>query len=443
MIRTCRRCLVVTGLTLSGLASPPAAEAQAAGDTLTAEQYLGDFDALWGYVRDHYAYFHRKQTDWENVRDLYRPRAAQVTSTRQLVGLLEDVLSELYDPHAHLGVNTASSPRMIPTDTDLWAEWRNGRPVVTDVRAGSHAEEVGIRPGMEILAVDGEPAGDAVRERRPISLRSPDPAADDWALRAVLAGRHDRPVRLDISVGNQRRSFEFQPGRTTEPNALLAAAVLGDGIGYVRVHNSLGNTELIAAYDSALAELRHTRGLILDLRDTPSGGNSTVARGIMSRLVTAERPYQRHELPREEREFGVRRLWTEYVAPRGPFAYCAPVVVLVGRWTGSMGEGLAMGLDGMGRATVIGRPMAGLLGTLSESRLPNTGFVFRIPAERLFHVDGTPREEFVPRRTVLPGEPGADAALDAALRLLRQPTGPVEKPRMRGGGSMRPGVQRR
>jgi hypothetical protein len=133
----------------------------------------------------------------------------------------------------------------------------------------------------------------------------------------------------------------------------------------------------------------------------------------MGRLIAEEQPYQRHELAAEETRHGVRRIWVEHVAPRGPFAYTQPVVVLVGRWTASMGEGLAIGLDGMARARVIGSPMAGLQGALYD---------VRIPAERLYHVDGTPREAWAPAlRPDPPGNPEDDPALDAALELLRTP----------------------
>lgn len=185
------------------------------------------------------------------------------------------------------------------------------------------------------------------------------------------------------------------------------------------MNNSLGDHGLTVAFDSALAVLRDTRGLILDLRDTPGGGNTTVARGIMSRLVETERPCQRHELAAEERAFGVRRVWEEYVVPRGPFAYVQPLVVLVGRWTGSMGEGLAIGLDGMERATVVGGPMARLRGAISGRTLPNTGIEARIPTERLMHVDGSPRESFAPLVVAAPQQPGVDAALEQAINLLR------------------------
>jgi len=106
----------------------------------------------------------------------------------------------------------------------------------------------------------------------------------------------------------------------------------------------------------ALASLRDARALILDLRDTPSGGNSTVALGILGRFVTTRLPYQRHRIPRYGQD-DVERNWLEEVAPRGPFTYRRRLVVLVDHWTGSMGEGMAIGLDAMRRGTVIGTTM--------------------------------------------------------------------------------------
>ena len=172
--------------------------------------------------------------------------------------------------------------------------------------------------------------------------------------------------------------------------------MLAGGIGLIRPRDSLGDNRTIAAFDDALAAVGESVGLILDLRDTPSGGNTTVARAIMSRLVAADAAYQKHEAPWEERRFGVRRSWLELVAPRGPATYEEPVVILVDRWTASMGEGLAVGLDGLGRATVVGTRMAGLLGGTRAYTLPHSGIVCRFPCEKTFHVDGTPRAEWRP-----------------------------------------------
>jgi len=62
-----------------------------------------------------------------------------------------------------------------------------------------------------------------------------------------------------------------------------------------------------------------------------------------------------------------------------------------------MGEGLAVGFDAIG-ARVTGDPMAGLLGAIFDHPLPGSGLVIKLPTERLYAVDGTPRESFVPDR---------------------------------------------
>ena len=400
-------------------ALPGAAPGQPRPAALPPSAYLEDFDSAWTFIRDTYAYREEKAVDWGRVRDRLRPRAAAVRDHDEFIGLLEALVEHLYDHHAHLGVNTPSSPRLVPSGADLWAVHRSGTALITQVRAGSDARRVGLRPGMEVVSVDGRPVGDAVEARLPGGVEGDDPAARDWALRALLAGRHDAAVHLEARTSSGLRSMEFRPGRSARPDSPLTAEILNERIGYVRLHDSLGQAALVPAWDAALDTLRETDGLILDLRDTPSGGNTTVARGLLGRLVPEVRPYQRHDLPREERRYGIRRIWVEHVAPRGPYIYDMPVAVLVGRWTASMGEGVAIGLDGARRGTVFGSAMAGLRGATYSRTLEHTGIPVRVPAERLSHVDGTPREAFVPRFPIELPSSGEDALLERVLEWLQ------------------------
>jgi carboxyl-terminal processing protease len=64
--------------------------------------------------------------------------------------------------------------------------------------------------------------------------------------------------------------------------------------------------------------------------------------------------------------------------------------------------------------------MAGLLGATYRLTLPRTGIGLNIPAERLYHVNGAPREEFRPTVPVdvARAEPGQDPFIAAALRVL-------------------------
>ena len=390
----------------------------------TRQQYEEDFDYLWRNIAEDYAYFDQKQTDWEKVREIYRPRIGAVRTQGDYVALLESVLEELYDFHTHLNTNTASSPRLVPTGTDIWAEWINDKAIVTEVRSGSDAERAGIETGMQIVSLNGVAVEEAVNHRLGKSLRSIDAAAKNWALRTLLAGRRSEKRSIEVLNNGARKLFSIdnQPAASTA-KPLLEYRRIEKDVGYVKINNSLGDTDLIKQFDLALATLRNTRGLILDLRDTPSGGNTTVARGIMGRFINLDMPYQKHSIPAEERQYETKRSWIELVSPRGEFTYTAPVVVLVNHWTGSMGEGIAIGMDGMKRATIVGTEMARLVGATSSIKLPNTGIGVNFPTETLFHVNGSPRENFVPPVYInlLKGnQRGGDTIMREGLRTLKR-----------------------
>jgi C-terminal processing protease CtpA/Prc len=399
----------------------------------TPADFQHDFEFAVAEIASTYAYLDERATRWDDVPALYAADLREVTTRAQFITLLERVLEDLYDPHAHLNVNLESSPRLVPSGADLWAEWRDGRAVITQVRSGSPADLAGITPGTAVVAINGRPTLEVVQARLGRAVPDSVQAARDWALRAELAGRHDAPRRLELEAHGDTRTHDAirTPGATRtlelppvdapgEGAPPLEASEIRLGIGYIRLNDSLGSGATVAAFDAALEELRHTRGLVLDLRETPSGGNSSVARGILGRFVQGELPYQMHVLPAEERATGVRRSWLELVSPRGPFVYAQPVAVVVGRWTGSMGEGLAIGFDATGAGTVVGTGMAGLAGATTRITLPRTGIGINLPAERLNHVDGTPREAFRPGVLVGVGQaaPPEDPFMAAALRVL-------------------------
>ena len=128
-------------------------------------------------------------------------------------------------------------------------------------------------------------------------------------------------------------------------------------------------------------------GLILDLRNTPSGGNTDVAEPILGRFVSGRPGYQRVFDPGPGKRFP-RDSWVRWVRARGPFRVASNLVVLCDRWTGSMGEGMTVGLDALGRAEIVGTRMAGLCGATSSFTLPKSGIGVNFPTERLYHSMG-------------------------------------------------------
>ena len=358
-------------------------------------RYEKDFAAFWTTVKDNYAYLEKEQVDWDKVREIYQPKAGQVSNKEDFIRLMEQVINELHNGHISLNINLKSSNRIIPSGSDLLVEKSGGRYFITDLRKDFAAERCGLKPGMEVLQFNRRLIPDQLPAFLPAYTHTYTPEMNEYALGMLFAGTHDRPREITVLDHGQPKTY-FPDAAAPENvrEGLTESSILKNNTGYIKINNSLGNDDLIAEFDSVLNTMMHCRSLILDLTETPGGGNSTVARAIMGRFIKRELPYQKHEL--DEEPFKIRRSWVEYVSPRSP-VFRRKVLVMVGHWTGSMGEGIAIGFDGMNAGTVIGTRMAGLLGAISTFSMPNTHISYQVPTERLYHINGKPREDFIPR----------------------------------------------
>ena len=251
---------------------------------------------------------------------------------------------------------------------------------------------------MTVVRIDGKAPRAAIEDvtGRPFTTLSP--VQIGFAFNVALAGRHRHPRTLEAADGHHRLTVAL--AATSDQSKRIKAGPLLDverqgTLGIIRINNSLGDQALIGQFAQALATLADTTTLLIDLRNTPSGGNTSVARGIMGHFVDHDRPYQMHVIPYESRVLGPTRKFVEYVAPYG-IHYGGKVYVAGGRWTGSMGEGLMIGFDAIG-ATTVGSELAHLLGGLSNETIDGSAAKIDIGTEQLFTVTGLPRADYRPQ----------------------------------------------
>lgn len=64
-----------------------------------AADYAEAFDRLWAEMDRHYSHFELKQIDWPALKTKYRPKAEAAKTTKEFVGLLQAMLTELKDQH--------------------------------------------------------------------------------------------------------------------------------------------------------------------------------------------------------------------------------------------------------------------------------------------------------------------------------------------------------
>ena len=393
---------------------------------VTTAQYREDFNYFFNSINEDYCYFYKKQTDWDMVKKMYSPIIDTVTTRAQFVSVLERIFYEIYDHHASLNTNNPESQRLVPSGTDIWAEFVQGVPTITEVRRNFGAEKAGITAGMEVVAINDVPVGTAIKPFRGKCLKAEDAEANNYALRIALAGNHIQKRKLTLSKKGKTKDFYPDADDMALEHihySTKTEAHITDGVGYIRINDFLYDNSLIQEFDSVMLTMRGTRALILDLRETPSGGNTTVARAVLGWFTSKDMFYQKHELYAEEKAYGIKRSWEEIVSPRAGKYYDKPLVILADHWTGSIAEGITIAFDGMKRATVTGTTLARLNGAVYSYQMPNSKINFSVPVERVYHVDGNPREFYEPpvKIDVKQTNPasGTDPFIDRAMQILK------------------------
>lgn len=382
----------LASLAIAALVLPGVALAQSGAPS--PQEYRDDARSIDALIAANYAYLDRFASNASPNTDRLRAEAEAVHDGSTLLYYAERRLALLADAHVITGSSFSDSWAIVPSYADLWIEPENGGYRITAVRDRSPAQNAGVAVGDRLIEIGDLPAAQAVANYwRDLGLDTGGDAG--YAVRVLAAGRRDRPRTLTFQRDDSAPRTLVLPNLYTaarprmEPVTTLRTS---DGL-VIAFNDSLGDDRTVAAFDDAMAQARPGETIILDLTDTPSGGNTVVARAVMGWFVTQARPYQIHRLVSEERQTGVPRQWTEDVLPRAGRSHVGPVRVRVGRWTGSMGEGLAIGLDAQG-AQVTGCPMAGLLGAVYDFRLEHSGLTIKLPTERLSSVSGVPREHF-------------------------------------------------
>ena len=173
----------------------------------------------------------------------------------------------------------------------------------------------------------------------------------------------------------------------------------------------MGETKTKLEFKQALSDLKETDGIILDLRNTVDGGNTSIAYPIAGHFTNKKMGFQKYKNTKEE--------FVDFIKPTNP-KYDKPLIVLVGRWTGSVGEGLSSGFDGTGIGKIVGTEMLKLAGATKSYNFSNFNYGYQYPYIDVLHITGYPREKFVPKYKVVSTDGNEDEFIKEGIRMINQ-----------------------
>lgn len=389
--------------------------------------HIDSFEQVWTTIRDRHPDPRLGGLDWEQVRRELRPRIERAETTAEARAAIEEMLARL--GHSHLGIipgDIYGGGRSAEGTTGMEVRVAGGAPLVVRLRKGSPAEEAGVRPGWEILRIDGRGLAPALADiparirgrtwegawlAALVMRRLAGPPGSTAAVEFRAAG--DRAVTLAL-----RRARP--PGRVFQFGYLPPAYVwsetrrLPGEVGYFAFNAFLDPENIMRATGDAVTGCRDCRGFVIDLRGN-GGGLGGMAMGLAGWF--AGRPGRLGTLFTRDGKLHF------LVTPR-PEVYEGPLAILVDGATASAAEIFAGGMQALGRARVFGSATAGSALPAQVEMLPNgDAFLFAFAdyvsedGRRLEGAGVRPDVEVsLSRERLLEGR---DAALDAALQWIK------------------------
>lgn len=219
--------------------------------------YQKDFSEFWTVLNENYAYFEQQKVDWNKVRQEYEPLTADIHNRDEFIRLLEHVVNELHNGHISLNTNLESSNRIIPSGSDIFVQQKDNAFFITDIRKNYPSERSGLKPGMQVIKFNGKNIETQLSLFLPTYTQNYNPEMVEYALNMLFAGTHDK--KRSITVLENGIEKEYTPDNDNTPSSsatLIEYRIVKENTGYIKINNSLGNDDLIPAFDNAMDSLQ-------------------------------------------------------------------------------------------------------------------------------------------------------------------------------------------
>ena len=399
---------------------------------------IDSFEQVWKTVRDKHWDPKLNGVDWQAVHEELRPKVEKAATMEEAREAMSNMLHRL--KQTHFGIfpgeaykeldQTGGAEKSSPSEGDPGIDLRavDGHALVTFATPESPAAAQGVKPGWEILRIEGKDVAPGLRKIRDAMGQSTMiELIETKSLMARLEGPIDKTVEVEFLDGKNKK-VSLKLGRA-RPRGMLTglgnlpplhfwveARKVRPDIGYVAFNMFLEPDAITAALEKMVTECRDCAGFVVDLRGNP-GGIGGLAMGVAGWFTS---------------QSGLR-LGTMYlrtasvkfaVFPRAePFR--GPLAVLVDGCSASTSEIFAGGMQDLKRARIFGAHTAGAALPSVFERLPDgDGFQYAIAnyisegGQPLEGIGVTPDEGVkLTRRQLLEGQ---DPVLDAAVSWIHQ-----------------------
>jgi len=411
--------------------------ATASAEAIPEDLRMAGLAKLWAEARYNFAFPEKLVAiDWDGLYLAAMPKVRAARTTYEYYRALQEFCAKLQDGHSGVSFPSDYYAKVIGRP-GLHTRLVEDRVLVLDVW-DPELRQAGIRPGMEIMAVNGSPVRSfAAQNVAPYQSASTPQDLDTRVYEyGLLAGPVSEPLALTLSSADGRvTELSVRRKLPDERKAFMPKAepfafrMLPGNIAYA-VLTTFNDDAAADGFIKAFDAIAKSDALIIDIRDN-GGGNTNVGYRVMAALV--DKPFLGSRWATRDYKPAFRawgnpdRMFTqaaEAAPPDGRHHYGKPVVVLTSARTYSAAEDFLVAFDTSRRGTIIGEPSGGSTGQPLSFKLPGGGTA-RICSKRDTYADGKVfvgtgiQPQILVHPTVADVRAGRDAVLEAALAEVR------------------------
>ena len=378
---------------------------------------------FWNAARYYFPYMYANGGDWNAVLGEFIPRLIDAADAEAYHFTVYELTTRLNDAHVNAN-STVILDRLGGRYPAFEARSIGGQVVVFKLPRGVATGDYPLRAGDVITHVDGRQVAALKRERSRFVAAGNPAVYERKLLTAVLRGNGDSATYVIERSGQTLTRTVAVPPRPTGAVPRLTYAV--SELAYVLPNTTIGYIHMgdlnPVQVDSALAIVRHTTGIVMDVRNNP---RSTLYH--FARFFNPEaRPFVK--FARVDSTSPGQVVWEPPVmagdARGNASSYRGRVAILVDERTQSHAEFSVMALRTAPENTVVGSQTAGADGNVTPLVLPG-GIRTLFTGLGVYYPDGreTQRIGIVPdievRPTLAGLRAGRDEVLERALEYIR------------------------
>ncbi len=324
---------------------------------------------LWAEVKRNFVFMDRVEVNWDSLYVANIPAILAARDRDECFMILQRMAARLGDGHTYVYGRAPEHPS-VPVTTVMI----DGRVYIDRVQS-SELCDMGLRRGMEIVAVGGVPVIEYGESRIMPYVSSSTP---QWTVHRtfegsdLLGGKTKDTLNLLLSFEGRQLSVPYVLGSARRDlpsdDRTLSFEMKRGGIGYLRIRNFM-DSYFEEKFDELYPQLLKTSALIIDVRDNDGGnsGNANYVLRHLSKDSVRTAPWSSPIYIPAYASWSVNvpdyRSESGYMAPAGgKEIYDNPIAVLIDGGTFSAAEDLCSMFAGMKRGAIIGSKTGGSTG---------------------------------------------------------------------------------